>query len=807
MKIFKQLTALICTFSFILHSAVAVSVYATLDTEYRQLQDYEIFDGKGNINWCGGDNLEVNNARVPIDNDVTYNGTPSLRINTTDVSEEWSVRLVVRNWMSMDFSQYTSEGYLEFDVKGNSGNEKFQIAFADYTSNNGNEDIAVVSIDDYAQITEEWQHISIPLADISANNPDVDFSDIILMYILNDGMTNAQKFWITNIEVTSKGLEKETTPIKINQLGFMPKSTKYALISFYPELYNISEGDKFSVYDNETGNSVYEGTLKLLSEFDERDSGEKVFKADFSELQANGKYYISVQGIPKSTVFSISNDVYKEPLTATQKYFYYQRQGIALDTKYAGDFARDDLDIDDTSVSFASNDLKTTSSEKGWFDAGDFGKYVNTGAGAVSSLLWTYEMYPQCFTDNTLNIPESENGIPDILDEAKWELEWILSMQDTESGGFYPRIQGSSEKRTIMDANGCTTDDTACAVAVLAEAYLTYRKIDVNFADRCLKSAEKGWQFLLEHPENIQSYDVYVVSDDKADRLWASGVLFRATGNASYNEYFQNNYQCLKEKFEDSYAYANGWGNNWLTGCWHYLLSENQDEHVRQWLIEEITTWREILLTNKWENNIWGLPLHKGNYFRGITFEICSMSMALSVTDHILNLNDNRTQQCIETSLSWILGTNPLSISYISGMGENSIKTIHSAIYENDSIDKIPDGYMPQGPNYTALKTYSKFAGKCYIDNQNDWVSNEHTIYSNAVLVYILADISCNDKSIIGDVNADGQFSIADVLMMKKWLLDIPSSNLIDWKSGDLYEDNVINILDLCLIKNLLLEQ
>lgn len=805
MKILKKLSAFGCALCLMFNGTVPV--YAESNVEYRQLQDYTIFNGSGNLNWCGGDKLEVSNARVPIDSDVTYNGASSLRIHTTDTSEWWSVRLVVRNWMSMDFSQYEPEGYLEFDVKGSNGNERFQIGFTDHTTENENEDIAAIPIERYIHVTSEWQHVSIPLSDISKANPDVDFSDITVMYLLNDGTTDAQKFWITNITVTSEELERESLPIKVNQVGFLPDSTKYALISFYPELYHISEGDMFSVCEAETGKSVYDGTLKLLSEFDQRDSGEKVLKADFSTFQTSGTYYVSVQGLQNSAEFSISNNAYEKALAAAQKYFYYQRQGIALEEKYAGDFARGDLGIDDSSVPFASNNSKMIVSEKGWFDAGDSGKYVNTGAGAVSSLLWAYDMYPQCFPDNALNIPESGNGIPDLLDEARWELEWLLTMQDTESGGFYPRIQGNSENRTVMDKNGCTTDDTACAVGVLAEAYLSYKEFDPYFADKCLNAAEKGWHYLSVHPENIKSYDVYVVSDDIADRLWAAGALFRANGNTSCEAYFRNHYQYIKEKFEDSYAYANGWGDNWLTGCWHYLLSDNPDEQVCMWLKEEISVWRKILLTNKWEKNIWGLPLHQGNYFRGITFEICSMAMAISITDQILNLNDSRTQQCAKTSLSWILGANPLGISYVSGLGEDSIKTIHSEIYENDGISKIPDGYMPQGPNYTALKTYSRFAAKCYLDNPNDWVSNEHTVYANAALIYLLAEVSCEYESIIGDVNADNQFSIADIVLMQKWLLAAPDAALADWNAGDLCQDNKIDAFDLCLMRNLLIEQ
>ncbi len=809
MKMMKQLTALSCALFLLLQGTAPVDA---ADTAYRQLQDYAIFNGSGNINWCGGQNLEVANARIPIDSSVTCDGVSSLRVNVTDTSNWWTVRLVVRDWMSMDVSRYQPDGYLEFDVMGSMGNEQFRIGFADHVAQNGEEDIAVVSVDQYATVTNAWQHVSIPLSDIAAANPDVDFSDITVLYLQGDGTTAAQKFWITNIEITSDGSEPESPHIKVNQVGFLPDAPKYALVSFYPELYSVSEGDAFSVCDAKTGKSVYDGTLRMLSEFDQRDSGEKVLKADFSALTAGGSYYVSVEGLVHSVHFTIADNVYEHALTAAQRYFYYQRQGTALEVAYAGEFARDDLGLDDSAVPFASGKAGTIDAQKGWFDAGDSGKYVNTGAGTVSHLLWAYEMFPQSFPDGALHIPESGNGIPDLLDEARWELEWILTMQDAESGGFYPRIQGDAGERTVMDKNGLITDDTACAVGALAEAYLAYRAFDPGFAEKCLAAAEKGWEFLENHPENIVGYDVYVVSNDVPDRLWAAGALYRASGNASCRAYFEQHCTELSPKFEDSYAMANRWGDNWLTGCWHYLLCADTDPQVVEWLTKEIGIWREILLTTKWENNIWGVPLHKGNYFRGITAEICNMAMGLSVTDRILELDDERTLQCAETSASWLLGANPLGKSFVSGCGENSIQTIYSQIYEADGIDRIPDGYLPQGPNYTSLKNYSRFAAKCYIDSQNDWVCNEHTVYGNGVLVYLLAEVageegSPADEPYRGDVNADGSFTIADVVLLQKWLLCAPDAALADWKAGDLCEDGRTDAFDLCLMKRELFSQ
>lgn len=129
-----------------------VSAAQTSDSAYRQLLDYAVFNGSGTINWCGGQNLEVTNSRIPVDSAVTYDGVPSLRVNVTDTSTWWSARLVVRNWMSADLTEYQPEGFLEFDVRGSSGGERFRIGFSDHPD----EDTAAVAIQDYTTLTTDW---------------------------------------------------------------------------------------------------------------------------------------------------------------------------------------------------------------------------------------------------------------------------------------------------------------------------------------------------------------------------------------------------------------------------------------------------------------------------------------------------------------------------------------------------------------------------------------------------------------------------------------------------------------------------
>ena len=165
-------------------------------------------------------------------------------------------------------------------------------------------------------------------------------------------------------------------------------------------------------------------------------------------------------------------------------------------------------------------------------------------------------------TEDT-NIPESGNGKPDLLDEVKWELDWLLKMQDAESGGFYHLIypnncpaDGSSckpedftEQRFVEDLMGGApnvrpTASTAKAVAALANASRSYRHYDGAYAERLLAAAEAGWADLQANPQNIAATGFNgEQSTDDAERLWAAAELFRATKRPVYDRYFRDRYR------------------------------------------------------------------------------------------------------------------------------------------------------------------------------------------------------------------------------------------------------------------------
>ncbi len=722
---------------------------------YRKLLDVQIFKDKPVTGWSGsgGDELEAVNATLPVDSTETYNGLPSLRLNLTkSLSSGWFTSLLtVRGWNTHDLTQYVENGYLEFNIKGKVGGENFRIGMRDKVRERMPLEIDITkNITQYVDITTEWQNVKIPLIDIM--DPTGIDTVSITCVVMGHETSSPFTVWLNDVKIVSPDNEKSAPAIKVNQVGFLPDSVKYALVTGFQEELAADAGTAFQVKNAVDGTVAFEGALTLVKDFEAVDSGEKILKADFSDLNSDGEYYISVsaEGIENSLKFKIGSDIYNPMLVDAARYFYYQRQGIELEAPYAQDYPRADITPQDSQAVFSSGKKPAIDVTKGWYDAGDFGKYVNAGATAVSDLFWAYEMFPEQFKDTQFNIPESGNGVPDILDEARWELEWMLKMQDKDSGGFYPRVQADNDEkitsRIIKDANGCTTDDTACATAVLAHAYIMYKDIDADFADECLESAKKAWAFLENNPGNIVSPSgPYNVSNDKSDRLWAAASLFRATGGEAYNTYFKGNFESFASKFTDPNGYASTWGDMWFTAFMSYLAADAKDSQIESWIDTQFDKWLNKIIT-RYENNPWENIVVPGNYFWGINMQIMNVPMAAIAGAKLLDKDDASISEMAFANLNWLLGTNPLRFSFVSGYGEDSCKGIFSNIYGFDNKPGIPNGYMPGGPNAFEGSGLSRFAAKCYTRSSGDWVANEHTVYWNAPLVFMLAYAN-NDTS------------------------------------------------------------
>jgi endoglucanase len=225
--------------------------------------------------------------------------------------------------------------------------------------------------------------------------------------------------------------QKPTDKIRVNQIGFYPSTEKIAIVT-------DSLAKEFNLVDAKTNQVVYTGALKPKGvwEYSEEYSNE----ADFSKYKEVGTYYISVPNVGDSYPFQISNQANLTIGKASLGFLYFQRASTALPAQYAGKWARAAGHPDDAVVVHASAATATRpegtkiNGAKGWYDAGDYNKYIVNSGISTYTLMALYEQYPKFFDTLKLNIPENTNNIPDLLDEVRWNLDWMVTMQDEDGG-------------------------------------------------------------------------------------------------------------------------------------------------------------------------------------------------------------------------------------------------------------------------------------------------------------------------------------------------------------------------------------
>ncbi len=637
--------------------------------------------------------------------------------------------IVLRGWTPTDLSPYVPNGYISLEAKGVNGGESLTIGFEELKNGQS----VSFTTDVSAEITTEWKSVTVPLSELLSGS-DTDLSDARQFHI---GGENVQ---VRNITISSPDKEKAYPEFKVNQLGFKPDAEKYALVSGFPETLAVYAGDSFELVDKATGETIYTGELTMVSEYDSDYSGEQILCADFSDFCTEGSYYLKAVGLENSTEFDISEYVYDELLTNTMRYYYYQRANEDITAQYGGSYTRSDMTPQDFEAPlYCNRDIKIDVSG-GWYDAGDVGKYVSPGATAANTLLWAYKLFPEKFSDGQNNIPESGNGIPDILDEIKVELDFLLKMQDKESGGFYIKVKSKSENdsdgdRTVWvgDGENCITNSTADCTAVLAFASKIFREHDSAYADTLLSAAKKGWAYIEQNP-NIYVQTNYSGENNSSSAFWASACVYYATGSESAHSYFLENVDMY---FGSLKSGGNGHnvGNMGIYGYYTYLLCNNRDEAVVSEIETKFKSWKQSVL-NRHNTNPWRIAIDKYSFWWGSFNIILGNAQDILIGDTLLNLDTDSSMQLSAHAVNFITGTNAVRKCFVTGMGDDPIKCTFSNIYYGASPDGVPAGYMPGGVNSYNGGIISRFPLKCYIDSESDWYTNENAVYWNAVMVF-----------------------------------------------------------------------
>ncbi|MEO7427308.1 MAG: glycoside hydrolase family 9 protein, partial [Fibrobacteria bacterium] len=296
--------------------------------------------------------------------------------------------------------------------------------------------------------------------------------------------------------------------IRVNQIGFHPQAGKKGVVV------NTS-ATSFFISTPDLADTVFKGSLgdaKLYAP-----SAEQARLADFSALRKPGTYVLGVPDLGVSHPFKIDEHVDVEVTKGAIRGFYYQRASATLTAANAGKWARapghpDNRVYVHASAASAARPAETViAAGKGWYDAGDYNKYVVNSGISTYTLLALYHHYPVFFDSLKLNIPESGNNIPDLLDESLWNLRWMMAMQDPNDGGVYHKLTSADFSGFVMpEADGAKRYVVQKSVtaalnlaATAAYAARVFRKFDgplPGFADSALGVARKAWKWARENP-------------------------------------------------------------------------------------------------------------------------------------------------------------------------------------------------------------------------------------------------------------------------------------------------------------------
>lgn len=526
--------------------------------------------------------------------------------------------------------------------------------------------------------------------------------------------------------------------INVNQVGYLPGDQKFAIIR------NCDGEDTFSVKDK-NGDIVLEGTLsgKIKSEA----ADETVCIADFSELKDEGEYVVAC-GEKESYSFKVSEKIYDELNIDIVRMMYLQRCGMDLSEELAGKFAHDECHLEDALI-YDTDKKKDVSG--GWHDAGDFGKYVVTGAQTAIDMLLSYESSPQMWDRDDLNIPESGNGIPDVLDEVKYELDWLLKMQDEETGGVWHKVSTKNFPAFIMpdDDKGelvlspVSTTATGDFAAIMAKAS-TVAKYDEAFREKCLNAAIFAWEYLEENenkggfknPVDISTGE-YPDELDRDERFWAAVELYKATDDPKYKKY-------AEKQINDEVLTGYGWIEMGSYGCIAYLSMDknNQDKECADKIKNEIIGQADEFVKNAAADG-YGCCLTLEGYNWGSNLGVCNNARTMLLAGE---LTGNPSYYMIaKQQLDYLLGKNSLSYSFVTGYGENCSKDVHHrpSVVNGEAMK----GMLVGGPNggiedpYAANVLKGLPPAKCYADNQQSYATNEVTIYWNSPFMCLLTEL------------------------------------------------------------------
>lgn len=594
--------------------------------------------------------------------------------------------------------------------------------------------------------------------------------------------------------------------IIVDQFGYLPDADKVAVLVDPQVGINASDnytpGKTFEVVNVATGKPVFKGSPVVWKNGKiDAQAGDKGWWFDFSTVKDTGSFYVlDKENNQKSFNFRIANNVYLDVLNAVCKMFYYNRCNSAKVEPYADkrwtdgvDFMDKNQDSECHDISDRTNPAKVKDLSGGWWDAGDYNKYIAFLYRTLPHMFAAYKQNPEVFTDK-LNIPESGNGVPDIIDEIVVELKWMRKMQEADGGVHIKMgVINWDSKSPASEFKGERFYGPVCSSSAIvlsesfAQASLVLKQFPVykELADDLLKRSVLSWKWYLANPKcdtcdnqviKMGDADVSIPEQEKIASV-AAVYLFEATGDETYNTFLKENLEKQKPYIPDN---SDAYLTAYHTALIDYTTNPKADATLKKLIIDgqkrdiEKVTW-----FYGWQDT---LSLYRSytsdpSFHWGSIMPMCGTGIVnhIAVQNGLSGKNTSDFKKKALGIVHFVNGINPFNTVYISNMyelgGDNCVNRIYHECYTRNSkwgdtktAIGPPPGYLTGGPNKQFKRddccngwcnnqelckvdvscAMNQPVLKTYIDENyawpvNTWQFSEPAIYYQAYYIRLLA--------------------------------------------------------------------
>ena len=549
---------------------------------------------------------------------------------------------------------------------------------------------------------------------------------------------------------------KDDVQIRRNQVGCYPQQEKVIVVE------GANPGSKVRVTTPDGKTVKAKSVRKAVSPLSQKTR----YVVDLGNLALAGDYRVTLGN--ESCLLHVSEQPYHNIATASLRLFYLTRSGVPITR--GGAYNRP-IGHADTRVlvhNSAASPLRPAgtviSSPYGWYDAGDYNKYVVNSALSIGLMFAAYEQQRDYFAQLKTDIPESGNQTPDILDEMMFNLRWFLTMQDPYDGGVYhklttPNFEGfvmprdCRQPRYVVAKSVTATLDFAAVMADAARLFEPYQADYPGFSAQAAAMAERAYQWAKANPKAFyrqrQLKDPAITTGEYGDGnaadefFWAASALYRLTGRQTYlND---------ARQYQPRQFTTPTWGNVASLGAFEWLASPaaspaDESKTLRDEMLTQLTAYCDAAIQGVGETSFqspYGNSPHQFGW--GCLAEhCCCQALLLLYADKMTGTTQYRRYAL--QNADYLLGRNATGYCYVTGFGDQSPMHPHHRPSEADGVEAPFPGMLVGGPNpgqqdkrdLGGAVYPSNIPDESYVDAMQSYASNEIAINWNASLVAFL---------------------------------------------------------------------